>query len=144
MSFADKLVECRTKLGISQRELANRLGVTPVRLNYWEKGKREPDVYYIKALARELGVTGDYLLETPFAERLDELPEEAPLSEEATKVAKDYDSLNPVGKSIVRGVLDTACAYLRQSGASGADDPYEPEIRREIVATKQLIDKPAK
>ena len=143
MSFADKLVECRTKLGISQRELANRLGVTPVRLNYWEKGKREPDVYYIKALARELGVTGDYLLETPFAEQ----PEEAPLSEEATRVARDYDSLNPVGKSIVRGVLDTACAYLRRSGTSGApgeDDPYAPEVRREIVTTKQLINKAAK
>lgn len=64
MSFSEKIVERRVSLNMSQKELAERLGVTPTRLNYWEKGKREPDVHYIKALARELGVSGDYLLET--------------------------------------------------------------------------------
>lgn len=64
MSLSEKIVERRVSLNMSQKELAERLGVTPTRFNYWEKGKREPDVHYIKALARELGVSGDYLLET--------------------------------------------------------------------------------
>lgn len=68
MSFSEKIVERRVSLNMSQKELAERLGVTPTRLNYWEKGKREPDVHYIKALARELGVSGDYLLETELEE----------------------------------------------------------------------------
>lgn len=127
MSFADKLVECRTKLGISQRELANRLGVTPVRLNYWEKGKREPDVYYIKALARELGVTGDYLLETPFAEQLDEPKKEPDISPDAMKVAKDYDTLDRRGKRVVRGVLDIEIENLRYKADGG--DTNTPEMQ---------------
>lgn len=64
MSFSEKIIERRISLNMSQRELAEKLGITPTRLNYWEKGKREPDLHYIKALARELGVSGDYLLET--------------------------------------------------------------------------------
>lgn len=127
MSFADKLVECRTKLGISQRELANRLGVTPVRLNYWEKGKREPDVYYIKALARELGVTGDYLLETPFAEQLDEPKKEPDISPDAMKVAKDYDTLDRRGKRLVRGVLDIEIENLRYKADNS--DTNTPEMQ---------------
>lgn len=127
MSFADKLVECRTKLGISQRELANRLGVTPVRLNYWEKGKREPDVYYIKALARELGVTGDYLLETPFAEQLDEPEKEPDISPDAMKVAKDYDTLDRRGKRVVRGVLDIEIENLRYKADNS--DTNTPEMQ---------------
>lgn len=127
MSFADKLVECRTKLGISQRELANRLGVTPVRLNYWEKGKREPDVYYIKALARELGVTGDYLLETPFAEQLDEPKKEPDISPDAMKVAKDYDTLDRRGKRVVRGVLDIEIENLRYKADNS--DTNTPEMQ---------------
>lgn len=127
MSFADKLVECRTKLGISQRELANRLGVTPVRLNYWEKGKREPNVYYIKALARELGVTGDYLLETPFAEQLDEPEKEPDISPDAMKVAKDYDTLDRRGKRVVRGVLDIEIENLRYKADGG--DTNTPEMQ---------------
>lgn len=64
MSFSEKIIERRISLNMSQRELAEKLGITPTRLNYWEKGKREPDLHYIKALAKELGVSGDYLLET--------------------------------------------------------------------------------
>lgn len=73
MSFSEKIVERRVSLGLSQKELAERLGVTPARLNYWEKGKREPDVHYIKALARELEVSGDYLLETESEEDTNDL-----------------------------------------------------------------------
>lgn len=140
MSFADKLVECRTKLGISQRELANRLGVTPVRLNYWEKGKREPDVYYIKALARELGVTGDYLLETPFAEQLEEPDKEPNISPDAMKIALDYDTLDYRGKCAVRSVLDAESAYLKRVNA---EDYHTPEMNQKRDALRSMQDQKA-
>lgn len=120
MGFAEKLTECRTRLGISQKKLAEMVGITPVRLNYWEKGKCEPNVYYIKALARALGVTGDYLLET-------ELEEEMPLSEAAVKVAKDYDTLDRRGKRVVRGVLDIEIENLRYKADGG--DTNTPEMQ---------------
>ena len=63
MSFSTRIVERRVQLKISQKELAKRIGVTPTRLNYWEKGKREPNMYYISAIAQALDISCDYLLE---------------------------------------------------------------------------------
>lgn len=63
MSFSTRIAERRVQLKISQKELAKRIGVTPTRLNYWEKGKREPNMYYISAIAQALDISCDYLLE---------------------------------------------------------------------------------
>lgn len=62
MTFGEKLSYYMSKAGMTQKQLAEAIGVTPTRLNYWVKDKREPDVFYIKALAKALGVTGSELL----------------------------------------------------------------------------------
>lgn len=43
--FGERLVSARKKKNLSQKKLAELLGITPTRLNYWEKDKREPDFY---------------------------------------------------------------------------------------------------
>jgi transcriptional regulator with XRE-family HTH domain len=40
--WADRLVQCRTALGLSQRESAARIGVDQGTLARWERGEREP------------------------------------------------------------------------------------------------------
>jgi transcriptional regulator with XRE-family HTH domain len=40
--WADRLVQCRTVLGLSQKESAHRIGVDPCTLARWERGEREP------------------------------------------------------------------------------------------------------
>jgi len=40
--WADRLVQCRTVLGLSQRESADRIGVDQSTLARWERGEREP------------------------------------------------------------------------------------------------------
>lgn len=67
MTFGERLSMYIAKAGTTQKQLAEAIGVTPTRLNYWVKDKREPDVFYIKALAKALGVTGDDLLGTEAA-----------------------------------------------------------------------------
>ena len=63
-TFEERLVHAREDKHLTQKALAGILNITPTRLNYWEKGKREPDVFMIKALSKALGVTADYLLGT--------------------------------------------------------------------------------
>jgi transcriptional regulator with XRE-family HTH domain len=41
-SWADHLVQCRTALGLSQKEAARRLGVDSSTLARWERGERRP------------------------------------------------------------------------------------------------------
>ena len=47
-TFGKRLVSARNKLNLSQKDLAEKLGITPTRLNYYEKDKREPDISMIK------------------------------------------------------------------------------------------------
>ena len=49
-------------MGLTQKQLAENLGISPTRLNYYEKDKREPDVLMIKKIARELEVDPNFLL----------------------------------------------------------------------------------
>ena len=61
-TFGKRLVAARKKLDLTQKELADRLGITPTRLNYWEKDKREPDVHMIKQISKVLSVDPNYLI----------------------------------------------------------------------------------
>lgn len=108
MSFAERLVETRESLGMTQRELAIKLGITPTRLNYWEKGKREPDMLYIKALAEALGVTADWLICAENAKKY------IIASKEAMQVAYKYDALDLPGQSLVRLVVDHETERVKQ------------------------------
>ncbi len=51
--------ELREKRGWTQLELAIKLGVTPVTVYNWERGKYEPKVSQFRALARAFGVSMD-------------------------------------------------------------------------------------
>ena len=52
----------RREQGLSQAELAHRLGISPSAMGMYEQGRREPSADTLVALARELQVTTDFLL----------------------------------------------------------------------------------
>lgn len=62
MTFGEKLVYYRSKKNLTQKALAETLGITPTRLNYWEKDKREPDVQMILQIANALDVSANVLI----------------------------------------------------------------------------------
>ena len=51
--------ELRERAGLTQLELANRLGVTPATVYTWERGKFDPRASQLRKLAREFGVSMD-------------------------------------------------------------------------------------
>ena len=59
-----KLKEIRVKQGISQRELARRLGTTPQNISQYESGKRKPKLPTLNKIAAALGVSATDLLDT--------------------------------------------------------------------------------
>jgi transcriptional regulator with XRE-family HTH domain len=60
--LGDRIRELRTKRGMTQKELADILGVTDAAIGMWENARREPDVEHIKKMAAIFGVTTDYLI----------------------------------------------------------------------------------
>ena len=62
MSFSELLKQCRKQQGMSQAELASKLGVTQQAVGKWESGKSSPDPSTVARIAELLNTTADYLL----------------------------------------------------------------------------------
>ena len=60
-AFGRRLAERRVALGLTQEELARRMGVSRASLVSWESGKFEPGLVRIRRLAHEIGVTPCWL-----------------------------------------------------------------------------------
>jgi len=73
MAISQKIKEHRKKLNITQRELAEALGVSVQAVSKWERGTCLPDISALIPLARELHITTDELLD--FHDRRQELEE---------------------------------------------------------------------
>lgn len=59
----------RKELGLTQQELADKMGVTDKAVSKWERDLSCPDVSTIPHLAEELGLTPDELLGASKAEK---------------------------------------------------------------------------
>ena len=57
-----RIAALRREAKLSQAELAHRLQISPSAMGMYEQGRREPSAQTLVALARELGVSTDYLL----------------------------------------------------------------------------------
>lgn len=57
-----KIRKCRTKLGLSQRELAQRLNVTPQAVWYWEHHYRVPNLKNVWDLCNALAIPFDEMV----------------------------------------------------------------------------------
>ncbi len=59
--LADLIKSKRAELGLSQADLARRLGVTQVTVLYWEKQRTMPDMSNVNKIANVLGMTSEEL-----------------------------------------------------------------------------------
>lgn len=62
MIFADKLIRLRKQNGMSQEELAERMGVSRQSVSKWEGAQSVPDLDKILMMSQLFGVSTDYLL----------------------------------------------------------------------------------
>lgn len=62
MQIGRNIAFYRRRVGMTQIELSHRLGVTPQAISKWERELCCPDILFLPALAKLLGVTVDQLL----------------------------------------------------------------------------------
>lgn len=63
MALSDRIKELRTRNGLSQAELAEKLHVSRQAVTKWESGRGYPDIDNLKAMATLFNVSVDYLLD---------------------------------------------------------------------------------
>ena len=61
-NFNDNLKEARLRSGLSQKEVAENIGVAKSTYSLYESGNREPNVQTIKKISDALDVSADELL----------------------------------------------------------------------------------
>ncbi len=69
MGFPEQLKNARSRIGYTQQQVADLMGITKSTYCGYETGKRQPDVIKIKHLANILNTSGDILLETGFEQK---------------------------------------------------------------------------
>lgn len=52
MNLSQKIKEARQSEGLSQKELAVAVGVSPRTVTYWETEDRQPDIVHLVSIAR--------------------------------------------------------------------------------------------
>ena len=60
--FYERIKELRLSLGITQVQLANKLGVTKQCVSNWESGYIQPSIDMLVRIAKTFSVSTDYLL----------------------------------------------------------------------------------
>ena len=85
MEFHEELKAARIKTGLTQQQIADKLGITKSTYCGYETAKRSPDPQRIKQLAKVLHVSADALLDIS----IEKEPPPAPAKAETKEVSAD-------------------------------------------------------
>lgn len=101
MAFYDRLKESRIKAGLTQEQLAEKLGVAKSTLSGYESGNREPTVATIAKALEILNIDANYLYQDE-TKALTELV----ISLDDKALIKKYHALDNHGKEMVDFTLE--------------------------------------
>jgi transcriptional regulator with XRE-family HTH domain len=124
MTFAEKLADLRRHQGMSQEQLADRLGVTRQSVSKWESGAAMPELAKLIALSELFHVSVDYLVKDTITEEMHESHrEEAVASRLEAKVDRLTRQVDPTvyaytSKTRVFGLPLVSVRFSRERGPS--------------------------
>ena len=117
MSFGERLLDRRKTLKVTQQDLADALGVTPQHISLIEQDKVTPSLNLVAGLAKELGVTTDYLISGRES-----------IATDATAAIKADKRLTIKTKKALIALVEE---FYVSGGPTTADQPAESKGKRE-------------
>lgn len=101
MEFSEKLINLRRREGMSQEQLADRLGVTRQSVSKWESGTAMPELVKLIALSELFGVSVDYLVKD-YKEEAEPTAVDSQLSaQQAARLERKVDDLTRCVKGTI-------------------------------------------
>lgn len=92
--FGDRLSKAREARGMNQTELAKASGLQPAAIGHFEHNRRKPSFANVRALAKALHVSADYLLGR------------APNMEGATTAFRGEENLSAADREHIQMMID--------------------------------------
>lgn len=126
IEIANKLIELRRSKGLSQEELADRLGISRQAVSKWERAESSPDIDNIMALSSLYGISVDELLCNEGRSSMDEAEldsEDAPVEDPPVGTADGIQriEISIRGNVDLIGTDDSACSVIM----TGSDEAKE-------------------
>lgn len=132
MSLGTRLRKCREVRGLSQAELARKMGIkNPSVIANWEIGNSHPDFDKITRLCIELSMSADYLLG---------LADENVIEDPAEEVKNTYRSLDERSQEVIMCVLmhERDRCKERDELAKRNNSKFENRINKYEISRKYL------
>lgn len=103
MSFQSRLLEARKRAGLTQAQIAERIGVAKSTYTGYEKGTSEPDMARSIRIMQVLDVDANYLWQDEMYDSgiISDSPSEA-----ESELLRSYRVLDPHSQKVVKAVLD--------------------------------------
>lgn len=103
MQLAKKIFDERKRLGLSQEQFAEQMGVSRQAVSKWESGQSMPDLDKLVLMSQAFGVSTDYLLKEEDAlSQEDVLPQKKPDFSEGDLGCEEEESIRKLGVEEVR------------------------------------------
>lgn len=117
IEIANRLVELRKKSGLSQEELASKLGLSRQAVSKWERAEASPDTDNLIVLAQIYHVSLDDLLSTDtpvneIVQGVKDQQEEKKEEPKAVESEKDDDACLTPNQKIVKAIVHGVFAFL--------------------------------
>lgn len=149
MKIGKFISECRKEKGLTQQELAERLGLTAKAVSKWETGNGLPDVSLYETLCKELGITlneffaGEYIEEQHLIVQTDENLED--ILKEYYKMKKQKSMITLVLCVIVGGIVILLIDFIRKfvlvAGVASLLNLWQGDIEPEILTDAAKYEK---
>lgn len=128
-TFADRLTKLRENTGKKRQEVADELEISRASLEYYEKGKRKPDIEVLAKIAEYYKVSTDYLLGLSIASTTDKdvqfICDYTGLSEYAVDVLHFYSKYDLICPTINKLLESEVSSVLQELGYIYSDIPKE-------------------
>ncbi|MCI9657194.1 MAG: helix-turn-helix transcriptional regulator [Lachnospiraceae bacterium] len=138
----------REKKCISQKELAEELGISPASYNLYEKGKREPNIDMIEKIANYFNVSPSYLmgwdekyqkLDDKIDNILKKLSDEELLQEEVSNYVKELEKYMQKQNDIEHIQEQFYNSYFKSNTLISGNDDFTPEELAKIEEFANFI-----
>ena len=118
-NIARNILYHRKKLGLTQKELAARLGVRNSAISNWEKEQNSPDIETLFSMCTLFGISVSEM----YGIESEPVPSSSVLAPDERKLLEDYRTLNDQGKEHIRVCMASAQALFKDepSGVSNLE-----------------------
>ena len=126
-TLGKKIAELRREKGITQEEMAERLGVSPQAVSKWENDTCCPDIMLLPKIAEMVGITVDELLSNEPKKEAMMLPQEQRKNPDDLAAGAQRDGQSDHGEQFSRGLFGCGRGGSEPGSAAAGSGSSAPE-----------------